>query len=84
MLHVSVLRRTPLLMPGLEGVFGANDLALEVCGESWVIVGESLNAQVAAYERLFHIDMLYLHLDFVDLAVRLLRAYESRSGLEEG
>lgn len=64
-------------MLGLKSVFGANDLALEVCGESWVIVGESSNAQVAAYERLFHIDVLYLHLDIVDLAVRLLRAYES-------
>lgn len=83
-LHVGFLRRTPLLMPGLEGVLGANDLALKVCGEGWVIVGEPLNTQVAAYERLLHIDMLYLHLDIVDLAVRLLRAYESRSRFEEG
>jgi hypothetical protein len=71
-------------MPSLKRVFGANDFTLEVCSKGWVIVGESLDAQVAADEGLFHIDMLYLYLNIVDLAVRLLRAYEPRSGFEEG
>lgn len=44
----------------------------------------TFNAQIAAEERLGHIDILDLHFDVVVLTVRLLRAFELAAWSEEG
>ena len=44
---------------------------------------QTLNTQVAAEERLSHVDVLQLHLNIVHLAVGLLRAAKLAAGAEE-
>jgi len=63
-------------MFSLEGVFGADDLALEVGCEGGVVVGQALDLEVAAEEGLGHVDVLQLHFHLVHLPIRLLRASE--------
>lgn len=39
--HVSLLRRAPRFVPGLESVLGSNDFALEEGCQGWVILRET-------------------------------------------
>lgn len=47
MLHVGFVRRAPGGMTGLEGVFGADDLAFEVGGQGRMVIGQACDGEVS-------------------------------------
>lgn len=73
----------PVVMLGVEVVLCANDFSLEIGGQCWVVLGQSLDAQVAAEEGLAQVNMLDLDLDVVDLPFGLLCAAELAPRSEE-
>jgi len=78
-LHVHLLIGAPFRMFFGKSVFRSDDFAFEVGSQARVVFRQALNAQVAAQKRLFHINVLDLHLNIVDLTVRLLIAMEFAS-----
>ena len=82
-LHVALVGGAPGGVPGLEGVFAADDLTFEVGRQGGVVFGEAFDAQVAAEEGLGHVDVLDVDFDLVVLPVGLLRSDEFAAGAEE-
>lgn len=77
--HVDLIRSRPLSPAGIERVLGANHLALKVRCQHGVVLCQALDAQIAAQERLGHINILELNVDLVGRAARLLSANKARS-----
>lgn len=73
----------PVIVLGEEVVLGTNDFSLKVRGECWVVLGQTLDTQVATEKRFAQVNMFDLDLDLVDLSLGLLCAAESASGSEE-
>lgn len=56
--HILLLGRAELGVGGEEAVLFSNDLGVKVGGEFGVVVGEALDAEVSAEERVVEIDVL--------------------------
>ena len=82
-LHIHFIIRTPLCMSCLERVFCADYLSFEECGKRWVLMRETLDAEIAAEVRLAHIHMFDVHLNIIHLTIGLLGAFEATAGTEE-
>jgi hypothetical protein len=82
--YVCLFIRTPFLIASLKCVLGANNFAFKECGQGWMILGEALNAQVAAQVGFGHVHVLDLHVNVIHLAVGLLCADESTPRTKKG
>lgn len=82
--YVCLFVCTPFFITSLKSVLGSNYFAFKECGQGWVILGEALDAQIAAQVGFGHVHVLNLHVDVIHLAVRLLCADESTSGTKKG
>lgn len=74
----------PVLVLSIEAVFRSDDFSLKICCKSGMILGQTLNPEIAAKERLSHVDMFDFNLHVVDLAFRLLCTVELATWTEVG
>lgn len=82
--YVCLFVRTPFFITSLKSVLGSNYFTFKESGQGRMILGEALNAQIAAQVGFSHVHVLNLHVNIIHLAVRLLCADKSTSGAEKG